>query len=306
MDQIKIGKYIAEKRKQKGLTQIQLAEMLGMSDKSVSKWERGICLPNVSLYFELCGILEISINEFLSGEDLEREEQIKKSEDNLIQLSKDHDIQQKKLKNKIKVLGVAAATAFLLLGSLLFCSLREPRNYIESVNQDGIEMETATLFSDMGDTVLYRYNSQKSYEKMTIYMYKFQSGKLVSKEKISVFYTDFSTDGESLPSQGMLLFASDFSNKIIKLSIADGNAKYTTDISILDDANHPEYYGRTTDRISKMAPISYNSEQGLAVFSYGINDFTSVSLSELEQSAENGTERSGNDYVYYFSCIFQE
>lgn len=161
MDQIKIGKYIAEKRKQKGLTQIQLAEMLGMSDKSVSKWERGICLPNVSLYFELCGILEISIDEFLSGEDLEREEQIKKSEDNLIRLSKDHDIQQKKLKNKIKVLGVAAATAFLLLGSLLFCSLREPRNYIESVNQDSTEMETATLFSDMGDTVLYRYNSQK-------------------------------------------------------------------------------------------------------------------------------------------------
>ena len=54
MDLIKIGKYIAEKRKALGLTQKQLAEQLGMSDKSVSKWERGICLPDVSVYMELC------------------------------------------------------------------------------------------------------------------------------------------------------------------------------------------------------------------------------------------------------------
>lgn len=54
MDLIKIGKYIASKRKALGLTQVQLAEKLGKSDKSVSKWERGICLPDVSVYIELC------------------------------------------------------------------------------------------------------------------------------------------------------------------------------------------------------------------------------------------------------------
>ena len=70
MDLIKIGKYIAEKRKGLGLTQKQVAEKLGMSDKSVSKWERGICLPDVSIYMELCDILGISINEFLAGEDI--------------------------------------------------------------------------------------------------------------------------------------------------------------------------------------------------------------------------------------------
>ena len=52
MDLIKIGKYIAFKRKEQGLTQKQLAEKLNMSDKSVSKWERGICLPDVSVYLE--------------------------------------------------------------------------------------------------------------------------------------------------------------------------------------------------------------------------------------------------------------
>ena len=57
MDLIKIGKYIACKRKSLGMTQKQLAEKIGMSDKSVSKWERGICLPDVSVYLELCEIL---------------------------------------------------------------------------------------------------------------------------------------------------------------------------------------------------------------------------------------------------------
>lgn len=72
MDLVKIGKYIAEKRKALGLTQRQVAEKLGMSDKSVSKWERGICLPDVSVYSPLCEILGISLNEFLAGKTLDR------------------------------------------------------------------------------------------------------------------------------------------------------------------------------------------------------------------------------------------
>ncbi len=64
MDLTKIGKYIASKRKKLGLTQKQLAEKLGMSDKSVSKWERGICLPDVSVYIQLCNILKINITRF--------------------------------------------------------------------------------------------------------------------------------------------------------------------------------------------------------------------------------------------------
>ena len=82
MDLIKIGKYIAFKRKEQGLTQKQLAEKLNMSDKSVSKWERGICLPDVSVYLELCKILDISINEFLAGEDIPKETIEQKAEEN--------------------------------------------------------------------------------------------------------------------------------------------------------------------------------------------------------------------------------
>ena len=77
MDLIKIGIYIAEKRKALGLTQKQLAEQLGMSDKSVSKWERGSCLPDVSVYLVLCGIVGSSMIVFLAGEALSEENIVK-------------------------------------------------------------------------------------------------------------------------------------------------------------------------------------------------------------------------------------
>ena len=68
MDQIKIGKFIAECRKQKNLSQLQLAAMLKITDKAVSKWERGISKPSSSIMLELCEILDISVNELLNGE----------------------------------------------------------------------------------------------------------------------------------------------------------------------------------------------------------------------------------------------
>ena len=73
MDQLKIGKFIAECRKQKNLTQMQLAEKLGITDKAISKWERGIAMPDTSIMLELCDILSISVNELLSGEKISME-----------------------------------------------------------------------------------------------------------------------------------------------------------------------------------------------------------------------------------------
>ena len=95
MDLVKIGKYIAEKRKALGLTQRQVADRLGMSDKSVSKWELGICLPDVSVYSPLCEILGISLNEFLAGEDIGQDDLQQKSENNLLQVTTDGKRRQK-------------------------------------------------------------------------------------------------------------------------------------------------------------------------------------------------------------------
>ena len=68
MDQIKIGKFIADCRKDKNLTQMQLAEKLNITDRAVSKWENGRSLPDAAIMLELCNILNISVNELLNGE----------------------------------------------------------------------------------------------------------------------------------------------------------------------------------------------------------------------------------------------
>ena len=67
MDQVKIGKFVAERRRNVNLTQMQLAEMLNITDRAVSKWETGKSMPDSSIMLELCDILKISVNDLLCG-----------------------------------------------------------------------------------------------------------------------------------------------------------------------------------------------------------------------------------------------
>lgn len=89
MDQLKIGRFVAECRKQKSLTQMQLAEKLGITDKAISKWERGIAMPDSSIMLELCGILGINVNELLSGEKINMENNNQKNEQLLLDMAKE-------------------------------------------------------------------------------------------------------------------------------------------------------------------------------------------------------------------------
>ena len=89
MDQIKIGKFIAACRKEQGLTQLQLADRLGITDKAVSKWERGIAMPDTSIMLELCEILQINVNELLSGEKISMENKNQKNEELMLNLAKE-------------------------------------------------------------------------------------------------------------------------------------------------------------------------------------------------------------------------
>ena len=88
MNQIKIGKFIAQCRKEKNLTQEQLAEILNTTNKSVSKWENGKCLPDSSLYEPLCNILEITINELFAGQKIKDEDYKKIADKNLMEMLK--------------------------------------------------------------------------------------------------------------------------------------------------------------------------------------------------------------------------
>ena len=89
MNQIKIGRFIANCRKEQGLTQMQLAERLSITDKAISKWERGVAMPDSSIMLELCGILKISVNELLSGERSKMEKSDEKNEQLLLEMAKE-------------------------------------------------------------------------------------------------------------------------------------------------------------------------------------------------------------------------
>ena len=95
MDQEKIGKFIAELRKEKNITQEQLAEKLGVTSKSISRWENGNTMPDYTLLKDLCNELDININELLSGEKIKGNDYMNKSEENLIKLRKQIDKRKK-------------------------------------------------------------------------------------------------------------------------------------------------------------------------------------------------------------------
>lgn len=88
MNQVEIGKFIAECRKNKNMTQNQLAEMLNITNKSISKWENGSCLPDPSLYEPLCDILGITINELFAGQRIEKEDYQRMADANLMRMIK--------------------------------------------------------------------------------------------------------------------------------------------------------------------------------------------------------------------------
>jgi len=111
MDQIKIGKFIAEERKVKKYTQRELADKLGISDKTISKWERGNGFPEVSLLLPLCNELGITVNELLSGKRLQEIDYKKKAEENIVNLVKEAQENKKKIILSASVAGLALIAA---------------------------------------------------------------------------------------------------------------------------------------------------------------------------------------------------
>ena len=113
MDQLKIGKFIAECRKQKQLTQLQLADKLGITDKAISKWERGIAMPDTSIMLELCDILCISVNELLNGEMINMENSNKKNEQLLLDMAKELETKNKTIWSSMWAIMIVSMTALV-------------------------------------------------------------------------------------------------------------------------------------------------------------------------------------------------
>ncbi|MCI8351421.1 MAG: helix-turn-helix domain-containing protein [Oscillospiraceae bacterium] len=115
MNQVQIGRFLAQERKRKGYTQKQLSEKLGISDKTISKWECGNGFPEVSLLLPLCGELDITVNELLSGERVCEEDYRRKAEENMVNLVKEAQESRKKIILSAMVAGLALLAAVPLI-----------------------------------------------------------------------------------------------------------------------------------------------------------------------------------------------
>ncbi|WP_270594751.1 helix-turn-helix domain-containing protein [Faecalibacillus faecis] len=296
MDLIKIGKYIAFKRKEQGLTQKQLAEKLNMSDKSVSKWERGICLPDVSVYLELCKILDISINEFLAGEDIPKETIEQKAEENIIQITKDNKNKQKYLKKIIRLLIVMLVVFIFITSIFIYKKLTQPQNYIEPYLEKSTEMQMANMLSNHpGDILLFHYNSKKDFDSLTMYLTQYQKGKKISDKEICTFYNNPSKGTNT----GNIALVVDYEASTLKIIDAFEDGYYVAkDISFIENISHYDVWDY--NQIEEKTSIKYGKKQMLVALSYGKNHVTSLPIKELETN-----KKIKNDYTCILSIKFK-
>ena len=293
MDLVKIGAYIAAKRKSLGLTQRQVAEKLGMSDKSVSKWERGICLPDVSVYMELCSILGITLNEFFAGEDILEQDFRPKSEENILQITTFAKQKRKRMKRIIASLLIV----ILLLGGagsyIFYKSSISDRNSIVPLEEDSTERKTAQLLADVDGAYLYRYEADAGYKTLDLELTTYQNGQKTGKPHKLI---SMKLDGDE-GCTGTLAIIPDFQHYQTKVICASGEGKYQTEFSILDDVDDREYYGRAATEIADLISLKDGKLHGILALFYAKDELQAIPVESLEADGPGAV----NDYVYYLS-----
>lgn len=128
MNQEKIGKFILELRREKNMTQQELADKIGVTDRAISKWENGRGMPDLSLMIPLCKELDIAINELISGEKIEKKDYQSKLEENIL---KTIDYTNKRFINKDKIFKIVVGTIItiiLTIGLMFFVDVNRMNN----------------------------------------------------------------------------------------------------------------------------------------------------------------------------------
>ena len=276
MNLIKIGAYIASKRKALGMTQLELAKQLGMSDKSVSKWERGICLPDVSVYIQLCEILGISINEFIAGEDLDAAQLPKQAEENIIVVATEGDRRRKRLQRILIALSV-------IYFFVAFCMMMQEnvrfRNHMDPVPAYSDEMMLMeTIFDE--DTYVYRYDLDNAFSLIDVNLTVYQKGKVTEKRTLA------SCEQRDLRTAGMIAIVPQ-DNDAIKVIITENDKKVSSEMSIPKAVVDNADMNRSITKLTSTRDIIKGDEVELVRFSYS-----------RDADAES-------DYMYLLTAAFQ-
>ena len=299
MDLEKIGSYIAGKRKALDLTQRELAEKLGVSDKSVSKWERGVCLPDVSLYTELCSALGITVNEFIAGEDILGEDISRKADDNIVLVTEDGNTKRKKLKTLAVILTVLLVIGAVAAG-IVISKQRKPKpiNYIVSYDPESSEMRTIETIMGNSGCAMMKYETDDSLKQVEIWKYEFEKGMLLSSERVASVYSE----GFSSNISGVIAFISELGDEDIKVIIS-GKGTIRGDVDVLEDKLKNGEYARSFMSIpsSSLTDISYKDEIPVYVMYFGRNGISAVPPENIKDDKD---ALSRNDYTVLFTVKF--
>ena len=268
MDQIKIGKYIADKRKSLGMTQAALAEELDVGDKSVSKWERGVCLPDVSKYQELCDVLGISLNELFAGEDLDDYKIIKQSEENIIGVAILGKIKNKRLSKIVIVLLICIS---ILVAGLLWLISKEHLfmgDYIVSYSNDN--PKAAALVAEYGKATLFSYSLDSKYKSMIVDVEEYRYGKLTNTSTRDVLLPEYRNR------KSMFGITPELDSGIFHIDCSfDGGIAYDAVIisgKRVDDWD--EWAGYSIDTIEKCKKIKSGERMLIYAYTTGRNSVT--------------------------------
>lgn len=296
MDTVKIGKYIAQKRKNLGLTQREIAEQLGMSDKSVSKWERGVCLPEVSVYMELCRILGISLNEFIAGEDIEQVELQEKSEQNILEVTKDGNHKKRRLKAIIAVLVCICVAVTSLSGYLLWKRFHVETNYIEPFDENSAEMRILKLV-DAGPFVLYKFSTDKNISQATVMITCYEKGEKKYKHDVMTygFKSDNVSDRANTVDSVLKVSSENDSNEKndwISVTVDEGKATFEL---MEDDVELTGYMCAWADEKEHVDIVKGEEIEFLRI-SYGMDHVEAIMP---------GASIRNNEYMYSLSVRFE-
>ena len=180
MDQEKIGKFILELRKDKKMTQQELADKFGVTDRAISKWENGRGMPDISLMKPLCEILDITLNELISGEKIDKKEYQKKSDENIFKTIK----YTNKKTNFFKKFLICLISVFLILILMFIIDVRKMNQNEEVVfstwgfdyfpainlNDEEIEIAVRNYLIEKGDNESKHYDGEKTFVSMRVFL----------------------------------------------------------------------------------------------------------------------------------------
>ena len=304
MDQIKIGRFIAQKRKDAGLTQVQLAEKLGVTDKSVSKWERGICLPDVSLYQRLCGELGMTLNEFFAGETIDKSEIEARSEENILGVARDGSNKRNKLKKIILVLSIALAV--LAAGTIFAVHFIKEQgyfmnNYVRAYDLNDSEATMKTILSgNDADAQLFKYDVDDNYKSLTIDMDVYEKGKLVKSEgEMGIPFED------PADRKGIIAITGNHETgeAVITVATSGGTIASVSNVTLTskkDMANEGTFCWTS---ITQPADAAKDQSIPMAAFYQGKEGVNALSPEMVPEEYEKvGTD---NDHTTLFTCRFE-